>query len=237
MSQYRPPLAEMQFVMHELAGLDEIAGLPGYEEATSETVTAILEEAGKFAADVLDPLNPVGDREGARWREDGSVSTPAGFKDAYRQFCELGWNGLAKRPGIRRPGHAAPRRGGRRRDVERVEHGLRALPDADRGRDRGDRVERLRHAQAHVFAEDGFRRVDRHDEPDRAAGRIRSRRDPHEGGAAGRRHATSSTAARSSSPTASTITPTTSSTWCSRARPTRRRAPKAYRCSWCRSSS
>ena len=98
MSQYRAPLAEMQFVMTELAGLGEIAGLPGYEDATADTVAAILDEAAKFAADVLDPLNAVGDREGARWREDGSVSTPAGFKDAYRQFCELGWHGLAKDP-------------------------------------------------------------------------------------------------------------------------------------------
>src|SRR5206468_7041288 len=98
MSQYRPPLAEMQFVMGELAGLDQIAGLPGYEDATPETVAAILEEAGKFAVGVLDPLNPVGDREGARWQDDGSVTTPAGFKDAYRQFCELGWHGLAKNP-------------------------------------------------------------------------------------------------------------------------------------------
>jgi alkylation response protein AidB-like acyl-CoA dehydrogenase len=86
----------MQFVMHELAGQNEIAGLPGYDEASPETVAAILEEAGKFATGVLDPLNPIGDREGVRLREDGSVSTPAGFKDAYRQFCELGWNGLAK---------------------------------------------------------------------------------------------------------------------------------------------
>jgi 3-(methylsulfanyl)propanoyl-CoA dehydrogenase len=98
MSQYRPPLAEMQFVMGELAGLDQIAGLPGYEDATPETVAAILEEAGKFAVGVLDPLNPVGDREGARWQDDGSVTTPAGFKDAYRQFYELGWHGLAKNP-------------------------------------------------------------------------------------------------------------------------------------------
>ena len=98
MSQYNPPLAEMQFVMDELAGLDQIAGLPGYEEATPEMVAAILEEAGKFAVGVLDPLNPVGDREGARWHDDGSVTTPAGFKDAYRQFCELGWHGLAKNP-------------------------------------------------------------------------------------------------------------------------------------------
>ena len=98
MSQYRAPLAEMQFVMTELAGLGEIAGLPGYEDATADTVAAILDEAAKFAADVLDPLNAIGDREGARWNDDGSVSTPAGFKDAYRQFCELGWHGLARDP-------------------------------------------------------------------------------------------------------------------------------------------
>ena len=55
MSQYRPPLAEMQFVMDEVAGLDQIAALPGYEEATPETVAAILEEAGKFAVGVHAP--------------------------------------------------------------------------------------------------------------------------------------------------------------------------------------
>src|SRR5215831_9434863 len=98
MSQYRAPLADMQFVMTELAGLDEIAKLPGFADATSDTVAAILEEAGKFATDVLDPLNPVGDRDGATWREDGSVTTAPGFKDAYLQFCQLGWNGLAKSP-------------------------------------------------------------------------------------------------------------------------------------------
>ncbi len=98
MSTYQPPLADMQFVMTELAGLGEIAALPGFEEATPETVGAILEEAGKFATGVLDPLNRTGDREGTRWNDDGSVTTPAGFKDAYRQFCELGWNGLAKDP-------------------------------------------------------------------------------------------------------------------------------------------
>ncbi|MCC6194029.1 MAG: acyl-CoA dehydrogenase, partial [Burkholderiales bacterium] len=96
MSQYRAPLAEMLFVMNELAGLSDVAALPGCEDATPDTVAAILEEAGKFAADVLDPLNPVGDRQGARREDDGSVVTPPGFRDAYRQFCELGWNGLAR---------------------------------------------------------------------------------------------------------------------------------------------
>ena len=96
MSQYHAPLAEMQFVMNELAGLGDLARLPGFEDATPETVGAILEEAGKFATGVLDPLNRIGDREGARLTEDGKVVTPPGFRDAYRSFCELGWNGLSK---------------------------------------------------------------------------------------------------------------------------------------------
>ena len=84
--------------MTELAGLGDVAALPGFEEAAPDTVSAVLEEAARFAAEVLDPLNRVGDREGPRMTPDGSVATPSGFKDAYRQFCELGWNGLAKDP-------------------------------------------------------------------------------------------------------------------------------------------
>ncbi|HZQ61918.1 MAG TPA: acyl-CoA dehydrogenase [Casimicrobiaceae bacterium] len=98
MSTYRAPLAEIQFVLTELAGLDQLAALPGFEDATRDTTFAILEEAAKFATNVLDPLNAVGDREGARRLEDGSVQTPAGFKEAYRQYCENGWNGLTKNP-------------------------------------------------------------------------------------------------------------------------------------------
>jgi 3-(methylthio)propanoyl-CoA dehydrogenase len=98
MSTYRAPVAEMQFVMTELAGLDQVATLPGFEEATPDVVAAILEEASKFATDVLDPLNRTGDTEGAKRLEDGTVKTPAGFKAAYRQYCENGWNGLTKNP-------------------------------------------------------------------------------------------------------------------------------------------
>ena len=96
MSQYHAPLAEMRFVLTELAGLDQVATLPGFEDATPDTVAAILDEAAKFATEVLDPLNVSGDREGSRRRDDGSVVMPAGFKDAYRQFCDNGWNGLTK---------------------------------------------------------------------------------------------------------------------------------------------
>jgi len=76
MSTYHAPLRDMEFVMNELAGLAQIAALPGYEEATPDTVAAVLEEANRFAADVLDPLNASGDREGARLLPDGSVKTP-----------------------------------------------------------------------------------------------------------------------------------------------------------------
>ena len=96
MSTYRAPLAEIQFVLTELAGLEQVEKLPGFEEATPDVVAAILEEAAKFATNVLSPLNAVGDREGSKRLDDGSVQTPPGFKEAYRQFCDNGWNGLTK---------------------------------------------------------------------------------------------------------------------------------------------
>ena len=98
MSTYHAPLQEMSFVLNELVDLKQIASLPGFEEATSDTVAAILEEAAKFATNVLDPLNRSGDREGSKLLPDGSVKTPNGFKEAYRQFIDNGWNGLTKNP-------------------------------------------------------------------------------------------------------------------------------------------
>src|SRR5262249_5972881 len=89
---------EMQFVMNELAGLEQVATLPGFGDATPDTVAAILEEAAKFATEVLDPLNAVGDREGARLLENGTVKTAPGFKGAYLEYCANGWNGLTKNP-------------------------------------------------------------------------------------------------------------------------------------------
>jgi acyl-CoA dehydrogenase len=97
MSAYRAPLKDMRFVLNELAGLAEVAKLPGYGEATPDTVDAILEEAGKFASGVLDPLNQQGDREGSRW-QDGSVVTPKGFREAYRKYVEGGWAALPFAP-------------------------------------------------------------------------------------------------------------------------------------------
>ncbi len=97
MSAYTAPLKDMKFVLNELAGMSEVAKLPGCEDATPDTVDAILEEAAKFTSGVLDPLNYSGDQEGSQWK-DGAVKTPKGFKEAYKQFVEGGWNGLPLDP-------------------------------------------------------------------------------------------------------------------------------------------
>jgi len=97
MSVYAAPVKEMLFAIRELAGLSEVSALPGCEEANPELVRQVLEEAGKFAREVLDPLNSHGDKAGARLA-DGEVAAAQGFKEAYRQFVGAGWNGLAGEP-------------------------------------------------------------------------------------------------------------------------------------------
>ena len=94
MSTYNAPLKDMQFVLRELAGLDAVSALPGHEEVSEDLTLAILEEAGKFATGVLSPLNWTGDQEGARW-QDTEVFTATGWKQAYNQFVEGGWNALS----------------------------------------------------------------------------------------------------------------------------------------------
>src|SRR5512133_1077403 len=97
MRDYAAPLRDMQFVLRELAPLDDVARLPGCGDVNLELAEAILKEAGKFAAGVLSPLNVVGDREGARVK-DGEVTTATGWRDAYRQFVDGGWNALSCNP-------------------------------------------------------------------------------------------------------------------------------------------
>ncbi len=96
MSQYQAPLRDLLFNMKEIADIDGVAKLPGYEE-TTDVLEAILEEAGNFAANVLDPLNKTGDKEGAHF-DNGKVTLPKGFKEAFRQFAQAGWIGLPMPP-------------------------------------------------------------------------------------------------------------------------------------------
>ncbi|NYH99385.1 acyl-CoA dehydrogenase [Cupriavidus plantarum] len=90
---YRAPLKDMLFVMNELAGLDAVSQLPGYEDATPDIAQAVLEEAARFNEQVVAPLNRIGDTEPSSWK-DGEVKTTPGFRDAFRQFGEGGWQGV-----------------------------------------------------------------------------------------------------------------------------------------------
>jgi alkylation response protein AidB-like acyl-CoA dehydrogenase len=94
MHEYHAPLADMKFVLRELVDRELLAQLPGFADLTLDVADAVLEEAAKFAAGVLSPLNRSGDLEGARWQE-GRVLTAGGWKEAYTRFAADGWNSLS----------------------------------------------------------------------------------------------------------------------------------------------
>ncbi len=93
MAEYVAPIKDMQFVLKHVVGLDQVNQLPGWEEVTEDVVDAILEEAGKLASEVLSPLNATGDKQGSKWN-DGVVTTPEGFKEAYWQYVNSGWGNI-----------------------------------------------------------------------------------------------------------------------------------------------
>ena len=90
---YRAPVKDIRFVLDELIGTQQLRACPEFAEYSSETVEAVLDEASRFAEVVLEPLCKTGDKEGARWSADG-VTMPAGYKEAYEQFCDSGWPAL-----------------------------------------------------------------------------------------------------------------------------------------------
>lgn len=95
MPQYQAPITDAKFIINEVLGIDRFSNLPGFENASADMIEAILTEGGKFVENVLFPLNQVGDLEGCSRHDDGSVTTPTGFKQAYDQYCDAGWGTLS----------------------------------------------------------------------------------------------------------------------------------------------
>tara|TARA_R110001583_G_scaffold179320_2_gene336028 strand:+ start:128494 stop:130278 length:1785 start_codon:yes stop_codon:yes gene_type:complete len=106
MAEFKAPLRDMRFVLTELFDFNDINQLPGCEDFTPDVVDAVLEEAAKVCQEVLYPINRSGDEEGCTWN-DGVVTTPKGFKEAYQTFAEGGWTGIACDPAY--GGQGAPK--------------------------------------------------------------------------------------------------------------------------------
>jgi len=98
MPSYKAPIDDTLFLLTDVFDFDRYGNLPRFAEAPIDVVEAVLSEGGKFAEEVLQPLNLSGDREGCRRDADGDVATPKGFKEAYKAYVEGGWVGLAGDP-------------------------------------------------------------------------------------------------------------------------------------------
>jgi acyl-CoA dehydrogenase len=92
---YRAPVDEVMFLLTDVLGVARYDNLPGFADATPDLMLAVLREAAKLCEDVVQPLNRSGDQEGCARHDDGSVTTPKGFKEAYRRFAEGGWTGIS----------------------------------------------------------------------------------------------------------------------------------------------
>ena len=143
MNEYVPPLRDIAFVMEHVADLDEIVRSEAFGHVDVPTIHAVLEEVGRFMADVIAPTNRDGDTIGSRWQPDGSVVTPDSFKPAYSKWVGSGFGAMPFDPdhgGGGFPWIVGHCRAG---DVDLRQHGVVVVPAVDARRDRSAHTPRL----------------------------------------------------------------------------------------------
>ncbi|RZJ42001.1 MAG: acyl-CoA dehydrogenase, partial [Brevundimonas sp.] len=95
---YKAPVRDLTFILSEVLEIDRYTNQPGFQDVSAELAQQILEEAGKFADEVIAPINNPGDKEGCHWADGGVVTTPKGWKEAYHKMVEAGWPSLMMDP-------------------------------------------------------------------------------------------------------------------------------------------
>ena len=157
MPTYKAPVDDALFLLNDVFHLDRYGNLPGFADASPDIVEAVLREAAKFSEEVLTPLNRVGDKEGCTRHPDGSVTTPTGFKDAFKQLVEGGWIGISAPAEFGGQGLPATLTVDRQRIPLLGQHGLRHVSGPHAGRHRRAARARLAGAEDEISAQDGRR--------------------------------------------------------------------------------
>ena len=182
---FTPHTDDLKYAMNTISGFSELVDAGTYGELGNDLVDAVLDEAGRFALEVLAPLNTVGDRHGAKL-EDGVVTTAPGWKEAYRSWVDGGWGTLPCEAEFGGQGLPITHEPCGPRALEHGQFRLRHRHAPDPGRGRGAWSPTVREElQAKVPAQDVKRRVDGHHEPDRTPGGVRPCRSARQGGTAG----------------------------------------------------
>ena len=189
MPTYTPPLRDMQFVLHEVLDVvDELKALPAHADVDADTIDAVLEEGGKFAREVLAPLNAGGDAEGCVLdKATHEVKTATGFKAAYAQYVEGGWPALSCDPAFGGQGLPHVVNQCLYEMLNSANQAWTMYPGLSHGAYEAC-TRTAPTSRSALPAQAHERPLDRHDVPDRAAVRHRSRPAAHQGRAAGRRH-------------------------------------------------